>query len=42
MKGFENQLASDVKLYQITKTGLALQATPQGTKYMVGKDSARI
>lgn len=35
---FEIQLAPDVKLYQITKTGLALQATLQGTKYLVDKD----
>jgi lipid-binding SYLF domain-containing protein len=35
---YEIQLAPDVKLYQITKTGLALQATLQGTKYLVDKD----
>lgn len=31
-------VAPNVKLYQITKTGLALQATLQGTKYMSDKD----
>jgi hypothetical protein len=32
------ELAPDVKLYQITENGLALQATLQGTKYYVDKD----
>lgn len=35
---YEIQLAPDVTLYQITETGLALQATLQGTKYLVDKD----
>lgn len=30
---YEIEIAPDVKLYQITETGLALQATLQGTKY---------
>lgn len=35
---YEIQLAPDVKLYQITETGLALQATLQGTRYVIDKD----
>lgn len=35
---YEIQIAPDVKLYQITENGLALQATIQGTKYAVDKD----
>ncbi len=32
------EIAPDVKLYQITETGLALQATIQGTKYWKDED----
>lgn len=32
------QIAPGVKLYQFTETGLALQATLQGTKYLIDKD----
>lgn len=32
---YEIAIAPDVKLYQFTENGLALQATLQGTKYMV-------
>jgi len=35
---FEIELAPGVKLYQMTENGLALQATLQGTKYVVDKD----
>lgn len=37
-QNYEIQLAPGVKLYQITETGLALQATLQGTKYLVDKE----
>ena len=32
------EIAPGIKLYQITQTGLALQATIQGTKYWKDKD----
>ena len=35
---YEIEIAPDVKLYQITETGLALQATLQGTKYFIDED----
>jgi len=35
---YEMELAPDVKLYQLTENGLALQATLQGTKYYLDKD----
>ena len=35
---YEIELTPDIKLYQITESGLALQATLQGTKYFVDKD----
>ena len=35
---YEIEIAPDVKLYQLTEAGLALQATLQGTKYLVDKD----
>ncbi len=35
---YEIELAPGVKLYQITETGLALQATLQGTRYLVDDD----
>ena len=35
---YEIELAPDIKLYQITENGLALQATLQGTKYSIDKD----
>lgn len=35
---YEIEIAPNVKLYQMTETGLALQATLQGTKYMPDKD----
>ena len=35
---YEMELAPDVKLYQLTENGLALQATLQGTKYYIDKD----
>ena len=35
---YEIELAPGVKLYQITESGLALQATLQGTRYLVDDD----
>lgn len=35
---YEIELAPDVRLYQMTENGLALQATLQGTKYVLDKD----
>ncbi|HKJ18301.1 MAG TPA: hypothetical protein VJ984_13185 [Xanthomonadales bacterium] len=35
---YEIEIAPNVKLYQMTENGLALQATLQGTKYVLDKD----
>ena len=35
---YEIQLAPGIKLYQITENGLALQATLQGTRYVLDED----